>query len=1586
MNREAHGRSVFGTSLILALMFIGFQPKAQAQAANSEHANVAKVSKQHFVEAYGKLPLAFEANTGQTSDEVKFLSRGQGYTLFLARNAETVLVLSASSQKEASERPPNTRPARFKPRRESAPPWVVRMELVNADVSSQGEGLEELPGKANYFIGNDPSKWRTNVPLFSRVQYRNVYPGVDLVYYGNQTQLENDFIVAPGADPQSITLRFIGAEKLSLDSQGNLILAAKEGEVRFQKPRIYQDVNGTQHEISGDYLLKDVHQVGFQVAAYDHSRPLIIDPVLSYSTYLGGSMGSTAALYTVVDGGGNAFITGFTYATDFPTTPGVFHTTPPSPCSGCAIPSSAVFVTELNPEGSAPVFSTYVGGSAANHVAGIAIDAAEDVYITGYTDSADFPTTPGAFQTVFLGNTQQPVYNAFVTKLNPAGSALLYSTYLGSAYGASASGIAIDGASNAYVSGSAGQGFPTTAGAFQTAYRGANPYSLFNAFVSKLNPSGSALAYSTYIGGSIAGNGIAQSTSVAVDASLNAYITGFSYSANFPTTLGAFDPVFPLKQNQSRAAFVTKLSADGSTLIYSTFLGGAGDDAAYGIALDTQDNAYVAGTTSSTNFPTTPGAFQSGAFQPAVPLSPPASSFSSFVTKLNPSGSQLVYSTYLNGSKFSYTQALALDSAGDAFVLGSTNSSDFPTTPDAMQPAPSGIGFSSYITALNPAGSALMYSSYFGSGVGAGFGIAVDPLANAYIVGQAASGFPTTPNAFQPTNPGALNGWASGFAVKITGITGLAPAAPAAASAAPHARQPVRSATGQLQGGRDALSSFKNERTFETAKSSSEESRSRAVASFGRLPLSFEANQGQTDSRMKFLARGQGYTLFLTHGGEAVLTLAKRTVKRDSLRSAAPAPVAEPESETETPSAVVRMSLAGANRAPQLEGTNELPGKANYFIGNDPSKWRTNVPTYARVNFHAIYPGVDLAYYGNQQQLEYDFIVEPGADSHFITMNFSGAQKLSLDAQGDLVLRIANRDLRLLKPVAYQEVDGRKRAVASSYELKSARQVSFHVAAYDHSRPLIIDPVLAYSTYLSGSTDGQNLANAIAVDPSGNAYITGFTQSATFPTTIGAFQMIANPCVPGSGLGGGTCDPSIGDAYVTKLNPTGSALVYSTYLGGSHHNDGRGIAVDAIGNVYVTGATDSSDFPTTPGALQTVFATPTSQAFTVYNGFVTELNPSGSALVYSTYLGGNGGAQSQGVAVDSGGNAYIAGSAGMNFPTTSGAFQSGFRGTVSGQSNAFVAKLNLGGSQLVYSTYVGGSGLGPTGSRYTGDHANGIGVDSAGNAYIAGSTSSVDFPTTLLAFQEIDRNTSGLLTGFVTKVNPTGSALIYSTFLGGSGPDDEARGLAVDAAGNAYVTGFTRSIDFPTTPGAFQSTAPGGADSGPSPLGTSLPPWNAFVTKLSASGMALAYSTYLGGSNSTFGAGSLNEASGIAVDSAGRAFLTGDTNAVNFPTTADALQPTAIPSCSQCDFHSGFVTVIDPQGAALVYSSYLGGTDGQRSAGNAIALDGSFSAYVAGLTDSTNFPTTVGAFQTAKGANGWTNAFVAKFSGFPTAP
>jgi hypothetical protein len=705
---------------------------------------------------------------------------------------------------------------------------------------------------------------------------------------------------------------------------------------------------------------------------------------------------------------------------------------------------------------------------------------------------------------------------------------------------------------------------------------------------------------------------------------------------------------------------------------------------------------------------------------------------------------------------------------------------------------------------------------------------------------------------------------------------------------------------------------------------------------YGKLPLSFEANQGQTDGQVQFVARGSGYNLFLT-STEAVLQLRNAdvgvwnekpllpTTKSKNLQSA----IRNPQST------VLRMHLVGANPTPQVVGLDQLSGKSNYFIGNDPTKWHTDVPLYAKVQYEAVYPGVDLIYYGNQRQLEYDFVVAPGADPATITLTFAGADKLEVDAVGDLVLHVAGGDVRLKKPLVYQEVEGARREVAGGYRLSDG-QVGFQVGAYDVARPLVIDPVLTYATYI-GSDDFER-GYDIAVDGSGQAYVVGQsgfpTDAADFPVTAGAFDPTFN---------GGNYD-----LFVAKLNAAGSALVYATYLGGNGNDAGDssgehrrvGIAVDSDGNAYVAGATTSTDFPTTGGAFDTT-------ANGSEDAFVTKLNAAGSALVYSTYLGAAASDGARAIAVDSDGNAYVVGgTSSSTFPTTVGAFDS----SANGSGDVFVTKLNAAGSALVYSTFIGGSGF---------DSGYDIALDDLDNAYVIGETDSIGFPTTLGAFDTTFNG--GSRDAFVAKLNATGSALVYSTYLGGSGADDApfgmGFGIAVDSFGNAYATGATDSSDFPVTAGAFDETFNGGFK-------------DAFVTKLDpdASGTdSLVYSTYLGGSVEDRGLS-------IAVDADDQAHVVGFTNSANFP-TANAFDSTLAGGLD------AFVTKLNADGSAPVYSTYLGGNN--FTDGRAIALDFAGNAYVTGETFSSDLATP-GAFDTTR--DGGRDAYAAKISEVPTTP
>lgn len=653
---------------------------------------------------------------------------------------------------------------------------------------------------------------------------------------------------------------------------------------------------------------------------------------------------------------------------------------------------------------------------------------------------------------------------------------------------------------------------------------------------------------------------------------------------------------------------------------------------------------------------------------------------------------------------------------------------------------------------------------------------------------------------------------------------------------------------------------------------------------YGKLPLAFEANQGQGDARAKFLGRAGGYSLFLTER-ELILRV--------------PAAPGQPANRR---GGVIRLSFPGANPSPAIDATEQLPATFNYFLGNDPKRWRANVRAYGRVVYRQVYPGVDLVFYGNQRELEYDIAVAPGADPRKIRMRLDGADHLKLSG-GDVVLESAGRQLRIRKPVVYQPSATGRRPITGGYVRIAKNEISFQLGAYDASRPLVLDPVLAYSTYLGGV--GFDSGKAIAVDSAGNAYITGQASSLDFPT-IPQFE---------NAFGGSN------NIFVVKLNPSGTSLVYSTIIGGIGGQGGNGIAVDAAGNAYVTGVTNSANFPIVGGfQAKPSQATNLNGTTSVFNqAFVLKLNPAGTALVYSSYLGGSGNDLGRGIAVDSSGNAYVTGNAfSFDFPRMN-PIQAA-KGDISpGIADAFVAKVNAAGNALVYSTYLGGA---------ADDQGAAIAVDGAGNAYVTGQTISPNFPTVKpLQGSRGGNPNAAFYDAFVAKINPAGTALVYSTYLGGSNTD-AGNGIAVDGSGSAYVAGFTFSRDFPVVP--------------PQSVGGT-----AFVAKLSGDGSTLVYSRSFGGSGN-------DVATAVAVDAAGNSYVTGSTTSTNFPSIAAPEPLAGLISAVGFFSQTAFVTKIDASGTNLLYSTALGGGS---DAGAGIAVDSAGSAYVTGQTGSFNYPT-----------------------------
>ncbi len=664
-------------------------------------------------------------------------------------------------------------------------------------------------------------------------------------------------------------------------------------------------------------------------------------------------------------------------------------------------------------------------------------------------------------------------------------------------------------------------------------------------------------------------------------------------------------------------------------------------------------------------------------------------------------------------------------------------------------------------------------------------------------------------------------------------------------------------------------------------------------ADSSEVPLAFEENLGQTDDSVDFLARGSGYTVFLTDG-DAVLSLAG--------------------------SAVLTLDVVSDQTPSAVSGVDELITETHYLFG-DQSNWIQNVDNFAAVEYEKIYDGIDVRYYGFGRQLEYDFIVDAGADASQITMRFDGAESVTISESGELVINLVGSDqtIHFRAPFSYQESAGGGRdSIESRYIIRGDGSVGFALGDYDPSRQLVIDPILDYGSYLGGL--GTETAEAIAVDTSGNAYITGGTTSSDFPATTGPF-----------GTTGGD------DVFVTKLGADGSTVLYTTYFGGSGNDVGYDIDIDASGNAYVVGKTSSADFNTTTGAYDETLDGAS-------DGFVVKLNSTGSSIDYGSYIGSNlSNDAAHGVAVDGSGQAHVTGvltGSIAGFPT-SGAYQT----TFGGGRDAFLAVFSADGSAITYGSYFGGSGA---------EDASAIAIDDTGAAYLTGSTNGTDLPVTGNAYQS---TSGGGVDAFVAKLNPLGggaSDLLYSTYLGGS-MAEQAKSIAVGAGGRAYIVGLAFSSDFDTTVGAYDTTFSGTDDEG-------------FLAVLDTSlsgASSLAYSTALGGNGA-------DDATSVAVDSFGVAWITGTTLSGTFPTTADAHD--AVKSGTS----DAFITAIDPSGngaADLVYSTFLGGTGNED--GNDIAIDSANNIYVVGETLSANFDTTTGAYdETLAGSS---DGFVAKF-------
>jgi Beta-propeller repeat len=705
--------------------------------------------QQHASDAYAKLPVSFVENRGQTDPSVRYYALGDGYAFYMTPSE---VMLTFANQDDGV---------------------ALALQFLGSNRGVEPQGAARTAGVINHLRGSDSSEWHTQIPQFRDVVYPDLWRGIDLQLREQSGVLKYEFHVQPGASPSDIRLAYDGADALGLSSAGGLQISTPIGILEDSVPLSYQTVGGVQQQVPSSYVLGDGDGFSFAVGDYRRDHELVIDPGVQYATFLGGSSDEKPASIAV-DAGGNAYIGGTTQSPNFPTTTGAFDRT------GAAQNFADAFVTKLNPAGTALVYSTFVGGSDMEFANGLAIDSSGSAYVTGQTKSSNYPTTGGAFDRSLNIPANCPRCatdntDNFVFKLNASGSALAYSTYLGGTEYDAARGISVDGGGNAYVTGETLSGdYPTTAGAFDRTRAGE-----YDMFLTKLNSTGSALAYSTFIGGAAVDNG----DHVALDSGNNAYVVGGTSSTDFPTTPNAFDTT----HNGAFDGTVTKVNAAGSALVYSTFLGGSDFDGGAAVTVDGTGSAYVVGGTPSANFPVTPASYDTT-----------FNNGDAYVTKFNPAGSALAYSTFIGGSSFESIGSIALDPAGNAWLGGGTSSADFPVTANATDATINGVGDAT-ISQLNATGSALLFSTFLGGSQSEGsYDIARDPTGDVYVTGSTFSqDFPVTVGAFDRVwNGDQLIFWGDAFVAKIDvdGNTST-PTEPPAVPAAPTLVSPTNASS-----------------------------------------------------------------------------------------------------------------------------------------------------------------------------------------------------------------------------------------------------------------------------------------------------------------------------------------------------------------------------------------------------------------------------------------------------------------------------------------------------------------------------------------------------------------------------------------------------------------------------------------------------------------------------------------------------------------------------------------------------------------------------------------------------------------------
>ncbi len=1072
------------------------------------------------LEVRDALPMAFEPNVGQTDGRVRFVARGRGYSVFVTPG-EVALGLGREA---------------------------LRMSWVGGSAEPRVVATGSLSGRSNYLVGSDASAWRRNVPTYSQVRCEDVYPGVDLVLHGNQEHLEYDFEVAPGADASRVRLRLDGHTDARIDENGDLVLRMRGGELRQLRPVAYEvGAAGARRQVAARYELRGDGEIGFSLPERTAGTWLVVDPVLVYGAFIGGSESEDEVRAVAVDGSGAVYVAGDTSSIDFPATPGAFDTT----SSGFDI-----FVAKVSPSGASFDYATYIGG--ASGVGGIAVDASGAVYVAGSYSTADFPATPGAFDVT------PPVedVDAFVAKVSPSGASLVYATFLGGLGSESVGGIALAPDGSVVVAGSTGRsGFPVTPGAYDTVQE----FSASEIFVTKLSPSGAALVYSTYLGGAFT----EEAGGVALGPDGSAYVTGKTQSHDYPLTPGAFDTT---PDPSFRAAVVTRLAANGGSLVYSTLLGGSGIDTGRSVAVDATGAAYVVGTTTSSNFPTTPGALDTTL----------SGGSDAFVVKLVPNGASLAYGTLVGGLSLDNAFSVAVDASGSAYVAGNAGGG-FPTTPGAYDTAFDG-GTDGFVLKLS-SGGALTYSTYFGSHETTVYEIAVDATGAAYVVGQARTAVVPQVNQL----PGPPHDGVSGFVAKLSPSgSALVFASAVGGTSGPGlgsfetASKVAVDATGAVYvvGYTSALlfpasgldESFDGPYDAYVAKLDASGSALEYATFLGGTMIDIGRAIGVDDAGSAYVVGTTGSSDFPVTGGAFDTTLAGA----NDLFAVKLNPAGD---------GLVYSTLLGGSSFSDEElvgGIRLAPNGDLLVTGSTPS---ANFPTTPEA-YDTTYNGGGDAFVtrlnaAGSGLVFSTFLGGPSTERGYgVDVDASGAVYVA--GYGDhFPVTPGGHDLESARGFLAKLAPGGGSLVYSARTAPPAidLQVDASGAVYAACGPdwetsfpdgnievLKLNPAgseYEYSKIIV--SPGIDAASDMALAPDGTVYVVGTPGSPSFPTTPDAYDRTGDP----------------GDGILFALSPGGQTLAYSTFLGGDGIDVATGVALDSAGDVYVVGRTGSSDFVTT---------------------------------------------------------------------------------------------------------------------------------------------------------------------------------------------------------------------------------------------------------------------------------------------------------------------------------------------------------------------------------------------------------------------